>query len=527
MQITSLKSPHSPQPPLPEAPNESSSGGSESNSPSKGNSNNTTPPPPYDQAHSPTPNSAMILSTIAENDASPYSTNSTVHTMNNSRSYPTTTSIFGRKPSPPPLEELPPLPTVTVSTTSSSNSSVKSDHHHRISRNPNGDHDIPFASNGNGKTVPGEMHGRVNEGYETDEGEDGRRYMTIAEVNECRAELEKKLALQQQQQQLTPPPLPLVHKDSQRNPSDDLVPIPTSASVTTSVAPVPARSGPTQMLRQDAVCMPDLNTDTHTTTSNPQPVFTVVPSGSTHLAETSLTNEMKAGQAPPAKIEAEEDDGYHERVSYSEDDETSNHSGGEKGSNSGTNVGSRKTSSIHPPSLQSLEGGVKIRSKDVLFQYPSTNFISDSDLRAPSPQNADTLRSNASDSDISHISISSVDQTLPAPTRQKPVRRRKTQHDLATSELSSSNGSSAPPENDTTPSKKDATKDHEVFVWKRLDTIKRLHTCQEGLLLINFMKCMLSGKSFKCSTIKLFACSIFFCNYVIITIFNNGSASCF
>jgi len=53
----------------------------------------------------------LMLSPIEENDGSPYSTSST-NRSSKSSNYPTTSVIFGRKPSPPPpKDDLPPIPT--------------------------------------------------------------------------------------------------------------------------------------------------------------------------------------------------------------------------------------------------------------------------------------------------------------------------------------------------------------------------------------------------------------------------------
>lgn len=437
---TSPQKSHYAQQPLPAAPPVATP----TNNHVQNNNNNVAPlkvsttpsPPPYDQTHSANATSAaaMMLSTIAENDASPYSTSSTNHGPPNSAAYPTTTSIFGRKPSPPPFEELPPIPSVTLSSAhSSKNSSLKSEHASRGTP----DHSIYI------KDLPGnspmEMLGRVNEGYETDEGDDGRRYMTIAEVNECRAELEKTLVVQ-------PISPPIIQKEpTQRNPSDDLVPLPTlpptnsipntsaSSSLTAEIAPFPLRYGPSSIFRQDAVCLPDMgNVPESSSSVQPRDHDPII------FTETSLSNEIITIQHKPSRAEPDEDDGYHERVSYSEDDEvTSNNSDkGREGSPTGNPT--RKVSTTHsllsnassstntnrptPPPIESNSNSNSSSSNN-LQKVDEFSYLNH-------PKNhGDTLRSNASDSDISHISTFSIDQSsLPVPSRQKPIRRRKTEN---------------------------------------------------------------------------------------------------
>lgn len=461
------------QQPLPAAPalpadNVSlSNNNNNNNNVTKGNET-PTPPPPYDQTQSNSPN-AMMLSTIAENDTSPYSTNSTMHTLNNSSAsaaYPTTTSIFGRKPSPPPLDELPPIPVVNMTSRhSSSNSSLKSENN-SLQRSAAPDTGIFIGVN---QPSGADMLGRVNEGYETDEGDDGRRYMTIAEVNECKAELERTLTVLP----LNPNP-PVVAKEPQRNPSDDLVPLPTenAAPPLMEVAPNPHRQGPLSIFRQDAVCLPDVGFEPSNLVPLkvlPEADNTTASGSTTIFTETSLGNEIITIQhkaiCNSGKTEPDEDDGYHERVSYSEDDEVSNHSD-KGGGGSPTDHGSRKISSTNN-SVLSSEDLTSRRGLNDLSQQPTVLESSSSNsnqLRVDDfsllPQNRDTLKSNASDSDISHISGFSVDQSLPAPTRQKPIRRRKTEPIVPKSENGESNDQDETEEREKTKAKKD----FEVFV---------------------------------------------------------------
>ncbi|CAL8071498.1 unnamed protein product [Orchesella dallaii] len=310
----------------------------------------------------------MMLSTIAENDCSPYSTCSTSHAPNNSNVYPTTTSIFGRKPSPPPLDELPAVPVVMVSSPhSSKNSSLshKSERDFIVRNHPGGGHNggglDNMAFNGDTTTIQmqsNDMTGRINEGYETEEGDDGRRYMTIAEVNESRVEFEKTLTVLPLQQPFTTP------HDSERNPSDYL------SSPSTEVSPTPVRHGMASILRQDAVCLTDMDSEVMIPTSISQTELPPLPIDSTTPVATQNLHNVHPQPTKASNVEIDnDDDGYHERVGVQS-----------------SLVGTSSSSALE------LEG------------------------EAPPSHNADTLKSNASDS---HGSNFSVDQTLPIPSSHR------------------------------------------------------------------------------------------------------------
>lgn len=415
----SAVSSHPLQQPLPSAPDSSKVEGNKSALRSTTNENQS-PPPSYEQSHN-TPG-AIMLSTIAENDSSPYSTSSTAHTINNSSassSYPTTTAIFGRKPSPPPMDELPPIPTVTLSSPHGSSSSSSNSDSSLTTDS------VPLIVNSQASDEPMSC---VNEGYETDEGDDGRRYMTIAEVNECKAELEKSLVIKE-----TVPPPPPRTPELQRKPDDELVPIPVQvAPVTAQISPVPTRHGIGSIFRQDAVCLPDFGSDTGTIAiPSISPALSVDPTVGTTMIETSLSNEIlttiKHIPGVVTRIEPEEDDGYHERASYSEDDDASNHSDkGASTDSSSPQQSSRKFSGLEASSSPRSSPEL-IQQNTVIENVSSKKTRSElGRITSSGGSNTDTLKSDASDSDISHTSKLSVDSNIPLPSRQKPIRRRKT-----------------------------------------------------------------------------------------------------
>ncbi|CAG7827312.1 unnamed protein product [Allacma fusca] len=127
--------------------------------------NRSKSPLPYDVG-----DSQHMLSPIDEGDGSPYST-SLASRSSKSSNYPTTTSIFGRKPSPPPPIEdlpLPPIPTESDNDPVRKISGLK---YPKIGEDEEFDHAIEELENALG----------------ADNAEEP--YMTIAEVNESKASL--------------------------------------------------------------------------------------------------------------------------------------------------------------------------------------------------------------------------------------------------------------------------------------------------------------------------------------------------
>jgi len=157
---------------------------------------NTSSNSPYD-LHDLNANSAAssthassILAPIEEND-SPYSTSSTTRSCKSSN-YPSTASIFGHKYSPPPTDELPPLPTVTV-TPGSSHSSMKSEV--GASYNANGgriNKGMTWDEEESSRPSPHERFRYPSDLSEVEE-EDSRPYMTIEELKESKTQLEQQL----------------------------------------------------------------------------------------------------------------------------------------------------------------------------------------------------------------------------------------------------------------------------------------------------------------------------------------------
>lgn len=375
-----------------------------------------TPPPPYEQSH--TANNAMILSTIAENDASPYSTSSTALTMSHSSSaYPTTSSIFGRKPSPPPLIELPPIPTVTISSAhSSANNSLKSSHSSLARSN------IPENAVLGHEEIAEIILGRVNEGYETDENDDGRRYMTIDEVGECKAELAKSLHIQ------SLPQLPVIKtKETQRNPSDDLVPLPISVTEFSTSANQrnPSRRASTSVIHQDINRPPKVTTGTKRTVRRTSaPTF--------QSTSSSIPDRFKSDRLPSCLIsphtvikDVEEDDGYHEKVSYSDEDNENSGKYCRLSEDSVISSSRRKSISTGDCQLTRTIATV-VSGADAQHSNIGSVSVSEGYLDVPSyHQDGGTLKSTASDGDASRLSLRSFDLNPPPPTRQKPIRRRK------------------------------------------------------------------------------------------------------